>query len=713
MAGIFLKLFNMSITACWIVLAVVIFRVLFKKAPKWISCLLWGAVGLRLVLPVSLKSIFSLIPSVQTVAPSTDSYGVPFEINTGIAVINSNIDEYLGSHYYEGITRPVNNFSNIVEICGQIWIIGVIALLVYGLISYIRLAKKVAPSIKKEGNVYLCDGIGSPFILGIIRPKIYLPSDMSEEQAAFVVEHEKAHLKRRDHWWKPLGFLLLSVYWFNPVMWLAYVLLCRDIEQACDEKVIKNMGVDYKKGYSHALVACSIKRFSISACPLAFGEVAVKDRIKAVLNYKKPAFWIIVVALLVGVGVAVCFLTDPKDKDNTPDMLNVIEGIGISNVEGGTDCNQVSFDVISGQVNGSNSYVEVRWKNNSEDNLCFGRQYTLYKDGEVVEPSIPLVWTLELSMVMPEGSYTEKYDLSSFSLVEGEYRIEKPFYLDSDKETEYTAYINFTVEERNLAVYRSIERYEPIEEVYCPMAVSSYREYPILLVENDEAYISEENEVGLSYVKTYLGKLQKTGILESGFAEKIDSTWDVKGIKAELKKNNRNVYYVENADKNSCYYLFEQKNGDFYMAISAIDSNTLYGIIKMRKVFIYTRVHGDEILDESLDLAKIKDRLEQLQKQYPEAFNLPTGKGLEVYVSSFAEGNYRFSVTYGTNRKKDVFELMELPSFSADEMKAILSTYDISSSDIAVIPYQAIHSSHLWFDKENDVEMLRQMLGLE
>ncbi len=388
MAGIFLKLFNMSVTACWIVLTVIAFRFLFRKAPKWINCVLWGVVGLRLVLPFSFKSILSLIPSTQTITPNPESFGRPFTVNTGIDVLNSNINEYIGSHYYEGVTRPADNFVNTLDIVSKIWIIGMVCLAVYGVVSYVRLALKVRPSLNKEDKVYYCDNIDSPFILGLIKPKIYLPTYISDEQAAYVIAHEKAHLKRKDHWWKPLGFLLLTVYWFNPVMWLAYILLCRDIEQACDEKVVKDMGVDYKKGYSHALVSCSIKRFSIAACPLAFGEVAVKDRIKAVLNYKKPAFWIIVVALLVGVGVAVCFLTDPKDKDDsdTPDII--IES-GISNVVTGTDCNFIDLDFLSSSPKGEDPYITVQWTNNSSEDLCFGREFTVYKNGEVFDPAVP------------------------------------------------------------------------------------------------------------------------------------------------------------------------------------------------------------------------------------------------------------------------------------------------------------------------------------
>ncbi len=714
MAGIFLKLFNMSVTACWIVLAVIAFRFLFRKAPKWINCVLWGVVGLRLVLPFSFKSILSLIPSTQTITPNPESVGRPFIVNTGIDVLNSNINEYIGSHYYEGVTRPANNFVNTLDIVSTIWLIGMAALIIYGMVSYVRLALRVRPSLNKEDSVYYCDNIDTPFILGIIKPKIYLPSYVSDEQAAYVIAHEKAHLKRKDHWWKPLGFALLTVYWFNPVMWLAYILLCRDIEKACDEKVIKSMDCEDKKGYSHALVSCSVKRFSIAACPLAFGEVAVKDRIKSVLNYKKPAFWIIIVALLVGVGVAVCFLTDPKDKDD-PDTFRIVGENGIYNILSGTDCDLIEFNFLSGSTQGLDPYIEVKWTNNSSQNLCFGREFTLYKDGAVVDPEVPFVWTLELLMVMPGFSFTETYKLTSFSIPEGDYRIEKEFYLDGDKETKYTAYINFTIDGKlkTSLIYTSIDCYSPAEEVYVPVIISATPPFPTFLFYDGDAYIQEDGVFGYTYPKI-LGKLQKVDIIQSGFIDRIDERMDRKGIAAELENNNLNSYYVESPDTNRSYYLFEQKNGDVYMAGIEIDSDAVYGIFKMQKSYLYRVVRGHkEVSEESLELARLKERLEQLQEEVNEVFNLSTDRGLQVWVSSFAEGNYRFSITDGANRTKNIIELTALPSFSAEEMKIILSTYNLPSSDIAVIPYQNGLSSYLWFDMEDDVEMLRQMLGLE
>mgnify|MGYP003292710498 CR=1 FL=1 len=311
MANIFIDLFNMSITASYLVLAVVVARLLLKKAPKWINCLLWALVGIRLICPFSFESALSLIPSSQTISVNNTSTGRPFTVQSGVPAVDININEYLGDKYYEGVTVPANTFAGMTNVLAIVWIVGLFAMLLYGSISYLRLHKKVGASILLNNNIYYCDNIDTPFILGFFKPKIYVPSGITDEQISYIALHEKAHLKRKDHWWKPLGFILLSVYWFNPVMWVAYILLCRDIETACDEKVIKNMPTDEKKGYSETLVSCSVQRRMVMACPLAFGEVGVKQRIKSVLNYKKPAFWIVILSLILFTVVAVCFISNP------------------------------------------------------------------------------------------------------------------------------------------------------------------------------------------------------------------------------------------------------------------------------------------------------------------------------------------------------------------------------------------------------------------
>ena len=317
MSELFLSIFNTAVTAGWLVLAVLVARLLLKNAPGWCKCALWAIVGLRLIWPFELESIVSLVPSAQTLPPA-ELYDYTPEIHTGIYVVNSTINPVFTETFLSGPQNSVNPLQVVVMVASVLWIIGMVAMAGYALISYLRLRRRVAVSIPAGEGVYLCDAISSPFILGLVKPKIYLPSDLPQEQWDAILSHERAHLARRDHWWKPLGFALLTVFWFHPLLWVAYVLLCRDVELACDEKVIKDLSPEEKQSYSQILLECSMPRKWITACPLAFGETSVKQRIKAVLHYKKPTLWIIIAALVICSVLAVCFLTDPMDDQSQP-----------------------------------------------------------------------------------------------------------------------------------------------------------------------------------------------------------------------------------------------------------------------------------------------------------------------------------------------------------------------------------------------------------
>ena len=314
MSELFLKIINMSISASYIVLAVLLLRLLLKKAPKWITVVLWGIVAIRLVCPFSIESVLSLIPSAETVSPDIMMDRTP-EINTGIPIINQVINPVISGSFTPDPGTSANPLQLWIPTFAVIWIVGMVALLIYTVISYVNVKRKIGTAVLLRENIYQSENVVSPFVLGIIMPKIYLPFNMNEKDMEHVVAHEMAHIRRKDHLWKPLGFVLLTLHWFNPLMWLGYVLLCRDIELACDEKVIKELDHDARADYSQALLTCSVNRRMIAACPLAFGEVGVKDRVKSVLNYKKPAFWIIIAAVVACVVVAVCFLTNPPAKE--------------------------------------------------------------------------------------------------------------------------------------------------------------------------------------------------------------------------------------------------------------------------------------------------------------------------------------------------------------------------------------------------------------
>lgn len=316
MTELFLKIVNMSISASWLVLVVVLLRLFLKKTPKWLNVTLWGLVGIRLAVSFSVKSIFSLIPSSETLSPDIMLDPIPM-VNTGIPVLNRAINPVISDSLSADPGASVNPLQVWVFAFAIIWIVGMVLMLAYTAISYCRLRRRIALAVPMEKNIYQCEALVSPFVLGLICPRVYLPFNLKEQYIASIVAHEKAHIERRDHWWKPLGFLLLTIYWFNPLMWLAYVLLCRDIELACDEKVIRKLDNEQRADYSEALLACSVNRRMIAACPLVFGEVGVKERVKSVLNYKKPAFWVIVVAVIAYIIVAVCFLTDPAKQHDT------------------------------------------------------------------------------------------------------------------------------------------------------------------------------------------------------------------------------------------------------------------------------------------------------------------------------------------------------------------------------------------------------------
>lgn len=313
MTDIFLKFVNMSIAASWLVLAVVVFRLIFRKAPKWLNPVLWSIVGLRLIMPFSIESALSLIPSPEPISPEI-MYTQQPEIHSGIPVVNHLVNPIISETFAPTPGASVNPLQILMMIAAGVWVIGIVLLLLYTAISYLRLHSQMKTAVPLKDNIYQSENVSSPFVMGLLRPRIYLPFQMAEQDMAYVIAHEQTHIQRCDHWMKPLGFLLLSFYWFNPLLWIAYILLCRDIELACDERVIKELGLEQRADYSQALLNCSVPHKRIAVCPLAFGEVGVKERVKNVLNYRKPAFWMVIAALCFCVLVAVCFLTNPTTR---------------------------------------------------------------------------------------------------------------------------------------------------------------------------------------------------------------------------------------------------------------------------------------------------------------------------------------------------------------------------------------------------------------
>ncbi|MCM1538123.1 MAG: M56 family metallopeptidase [bacterium] len=344
MQRFFLELLNRAICAGWLVPVILLVRLVLKKMPKWMRCLLWGMVAVRLIVPIQIESDVSLIPGVQTVSPDV-MYAKEPEIHTGIGVLDTTVNPAFSGHFAPEPENSVNPVQVLITVAAWVWLSGALLLFFYAALSYVRLRlhvrtavpvfagmkgtakaeaagaigeeRRTAASYRTRSGcrsipILESERVGSPFVLGLFRPRIYLPAGVREEDRAYIVSHEMAHIHRKDHWIKPFGYLLSAVYWFHPLLWAAYILLCRDIEYACDERMVKRYDVEERKAYSTALLTCSACHFRIAACPVAFGEVGVRQRVKGVLHYKKPAFWVLLAAAVCCAVVAVCFLTNPK-----------------------------------------------------------------------------------------------------------------------------------------------------------------------------------------------------------------------------------------------------------------------------------------------------------------------------------------------------------------------------------------------------------------
>ena len=418
MAAVFLKLLNLSISASWLVLAVLVLRLVSKRSPKWMNVLLWGIVALRLVLPFSIESALSLIPSAETVSPAAVQFDPAPTITSGVSVIDNAVNPSLSEHFSAVPTASVNPLYVWTEIAGWMWLIGLGAMLLYALVSYLRLRRRVSVSLPVQDHIYLCDAISSPFILGVVKPHIYLPSGLDEVQRQNVLSHEQAHLARRDHWWKPLGFALLAVYWFNPVLWLAYTLLCRDIELACDERVIRTMDESAVKTYSTVLLACSMPRKAVITCPLAFGEVGVKERVKNALHYKKPAFWVVAASVTVCIVVAVCFLTNPPTDTDAAGLVGFHrEQVTYADVTGASGAQPSNVQLTAEETDAvyalldALQYKRLGAASAMED--CYARLYFISAAGERCE--IMLSEREMLVNPITDGKTARLYELRSGS----------------------------------------------------------------------------------------------------------------------------------------------------------------------------------------------------------------------------------------------------------------------------------------------------------
>lgn len=507
MSDLFLKILNLGITASYVMAAVMLVRLIFrKKAPKKLICALWLLVGVRLVCPFSLESVLSLIPSAETVPPEIVSSPAP-QITSGFAAFNSVVNPVLSEAFAPIPEQSVSPMQVLTEVGAWVWLAGVIAVCLYGLISYIKLKRKMSDAVLLSGNIFQSEKVESPFILGFFMPKIYLPFALSDTDRENVIAHETAHIKRKDHIIKPLAFLLLAVYWFNPLVWVSYVLLCRDIELACDERVIKDLSEDNRKEYAKSLLDCAVKRKSIAACPLAFGEVGVKTRIKGVMHYKKPAFWVILITVAAIIVTSVCFLTNPK-KDG--DIVGSNDFDSVTVYESKTDYDgKVTLSLIEASVRTESPYFTVRLKNGTDKELVFGDQFDITKDdtGKSIAQGDQIFHSIGYA-VKSGAKCDHTYTLDGYNLSKkGNYTFCLPFTVDGEK---YKASFGFSFDDNmqviNLTVSESTvgDKKESIQSASALIAPNTTNElietvFDITKVEGDKVTIvlrdSDGNEV--------------------------------------------------------------------------------------------------------------------------------------------------------------------------------------------------------------------------
>lgn len=574
MSDLFLKILNLGITASYVMAAVMLVRLIFrKKAPKKLICALWLLVGVRLVCPFSLESVLSLIPSAETVPPEIVSSPAP-QITSGFAAFNSVVNPVLSEAFAPIPEQSVSPMQVLTEVGAWVWLAGVIAVCLYGLISYIKLKRKMSDAVLLSGNIFQSEKGESPFILGFIRPKIYLPFALSDTDRENVIAHETAHIKRKDHIIKPIAFLLLAVYWFNPLVWVSYVLLCRDIELACDERVIKDLSEDKRKEYAKSLLDCAVKRKSIAACPLAFGEVGVKTRIKGVMHYKKPAFWVILITVAAIIVTSVCFLTNPK-KDETKVGFNDFDSVTV--YESKTDYDgKVSLSLIEASVRTESPYFTVRLRNGTDKELVFGDQFDITKDdtGKSIAQGEQIFHSIGYA-VKSGAECDHTYTLDSYDLsVKGRYTFSVPFTIDGDKK-EYKVSLGFGLTD-DMPTETQNTTYIASDAIWQNGCFSSLAPTGMQYwITDDRELLTNVDESIEPYESRWatLGKLTKSDLTLEKFKTFISSCeWSYSITPEQLFEENEEILCLKSDTAVDCYLLW-QKNGDLYLATAFGDKD--------------------------------------------------------------------------------------------------------------------------------------------
>lgn len=689
MSDIFIKAINMSISAGWIVLAIFFLRLVLKRAPKWVIVLMWSIVGIRLICPYSIESVFSLIPSATTVSPEIMLERNP-HINSGIPIINNAVNPVISSSFEPDPIASANPLQILIPVMSIVWVTGIAAMLIYSIISYIIIKNRVVTAIKYCDNIFQCETVVSPFVLGIFKPKIYLPFDISDKNIEYVIAHENAHIMRKDHLWKPIGFLLLSIYWFNPLIWFAYILLCRDIELACDEKVVKSFDNIQKADYSQALLVCSVNRKLISACPLAFGEVGVKSRIKSVLNYKKPAFWVIIVSFLLSIVLAICFLTNPKSN-----TLSNIENhsyffipektttIFSSDGENYNSLSSYSKELLQQLIDLKISDNEVSLNRGEDRDKTNTLVIQTENDAELTKYSY-----IKGTYIHFNADFTEVwvYDQVKPTL---SYRVLEP----QKARNIYNNIINYS----KFSFAQNIQTHSDFDPVYFSLESVTYDKDNNLVLDVIWRNVSE-NEVMIGEVYSIEYK-ESEEWLDIAFDEKV---FHMIGYLLRPKDEIRKSYSLKDYDlsKSGRYRLiapFSIHNSDEkYNAWIEFDVNN-------------TSVGGADSSNVTTNIVSTEE-FEQLKIKYPMYFGLDTSNGLDVYITQMSESSYYCALfpTKEEGYSKDDLWKIHKNFASIEEMKKIVLSYilNMNENNIRIVPVQMPYSSYYYIIDENYKQQL-------
>ena len=689
MSEVFLKIVNMSISAGWLVLAVLLLRLILKKAPKWISVLLWGLVAIRLICPISFESVLSLIPSVETVSPGIMLDATP-QIHTGIGALNSAINPIISQSFTPNPGDSANPLQIWIPVAAVVWLVGFAIMLVYTAVSYLMLHRKVATAVLLQGNIFQSEYVDSPFVLGIIKPRVYLPFQINGEQLSLVVAHEHAHIRRKDHWWKPLGFLLLAIYWFHPLMWLGYILLCRDIELACDEKVIQNMDSETKADYSEALVACSVNRRRIAACPLAFGEVGVKARVKSVMHYKKPAFWMIAAAILASIAAGVCFLTDPP--------MTALDALPLVHPHGYT----VAEKIYVSQALTEDEFATFRFRIINDMELGFRRD---------ILDTYGVGWNVL-------GQLTE-FDLTKENF-------DELFYTDGWQGKATASALRKNNVHAWQLIYNRDSFYYVLQQkngdLYLAYGYYDYFEKDDLASDDTSIYwvckLTIETEDGVGMIARSRHHFVPMVSFPKGTAIKdyLDAIhwltiapYDVDFVPFHTAKDGVETY--------GAYTAYDAKTFEplKYFVPSGLSPQTyLFQNADPEREYIVLADFGEfGKYAFGVRFGYEQSEINGLKEVFPEYFGLDDSNGLDIYVWQMAKDSYSFGLLPHSEAQRNWLSdtLMGLRSVDATAMRMILSTYDVEQEKIYVIPWQNPLSSYIgdyWIiEEDEDMEQKR------